>query len=576
MTGAAPSGIRIPRALVLALPLVLIAVVGALAPWLAPASPSATDLAASLEGPSTSHWLGTDQLGRDQLSRIVFAARTSLSVAAVVMTLAFVVGVTVGALGAFAGGIVDRLVTWAAEAALSVPSLLLALAIIGIRGNSVPNLILALTIVAWAPYARIARGAVLGYRRSAASEALVGLGAHPLRVLFGHVIPTASRPALVFASTDVGAVVLATAGLSFLGLGITPPTPEWGQMLVESRPYLGSAWWLWLPPGGAITVVALSGNLLSEHLGVAPELRRLRIRRPRPTPSTSPKRGRAQTAAKTGRSVPLWEVRDLQVDFDTPDGPVAAVRGLDYTLDRGEVLAIVGESGSGKTVSCLAPLGLAGDRAAVRGSARLARTELVGAGEDTLRAVRGAEIAVVFQNPYAALNPLRRVGALVADGLRPPAKGHQARERAVELLRAAGLPHPEDVADRYPHELSGGMRQRVLVAAALAGDPDIVVADEPTTALDATTQAEVIELLRRLQRERGLALVLVSHDLGVVAHLADRVLVMHDGVAVEEIAADQLPNATHPRTRDLLDAVPRLPETRAGTRATTRSTEARC
>ncbi|MBS4754255.1 dipeptide/oligopeptide/nickel ABC transporter permease/ATP-binding protein [Nocardioides sp. zg-ZUI104] len=556
-----------PRALLLALPLILIALAGLLAPWIAPAAPTATDLSASLESPSGAHLLGTDQLGRDQLSRLLWAARTSIAMAAVVMTLSFVIGVGIGALGAFAGGLVDRLVTWLVEVALSVPTLLLALAIVGIRGNSLPNLVLALSVVAWAPYARIARGAVLGFRSSPVCDALVGLGAHPLRILVRHVVPTAARPALVFASTDVGAVVLATAGLSFLGLGITPPTPEWGQMLVESRPYLASAWWLWLPPGLAITAVAFSGNLLSEHLGIPPELRRWRLRRtPTPTVPSSPEPevSPVSTPAPVGEH-DLLVVRDLHVTFDTADGPVPAVRGVDYSVRRGEVLAIVGESGSGKTASSLATLGLAGDRARVSGSVRLGGTELVGAGEDVLSSVRGGEVAVVFQNPTTALNPLRRVGSIVAEGLRPPVRGRrreragEIRRRVVALLRDVGLPDPERLVDCYPHELSGGMRQRVLVAAALAGDPRLVVADEPTTALDVTTQAEVLDLLRRLQHQRDLALVLISHDLAVVGAVADRILVLDAGRVVEELPADALHLAEHPRTRDLLAAVPMLP-----------------
>ncbi|HTW18305.1 MAG TPA: dipeptide/oligopeptide/nickel ABC transporter permease/ATP-binding protein [Nocardioides sp.] len=553
------------RGLLLGLPLLLIALVGALAPWLAPASPNATDLTASLQPPSADHWLGTDQLGRDQLSRIVHAARTSMAMAAVVMAIAITVGVSVGAVGAYVGGVVDRVVTAAVELALSVPSLLLALAIVGIRGNSLPNLIFALSVLAWAPYARIARGAVLGYRRSAASDALVGLGAHPLRILFVHVVPSAARPSLVFASTDVGAVVLATAGLSFLGLGITPPTPEWGQMLVESRPYLGTAWWLWLPPGLAITAVALSGNLVSEHVGVPPELRRWRMRRP----SAPRQPERVVLPAELDADAPLLAVRELRVRFDTPGGEVVAADGVDYEVRAGEVLAVVGESGSGKTVSSLAPLGLLGEQALVEGSARFRGTELVGADEQTLRMVRGAGIGIVFQDPYAALNPLRRIGSQVAEGLPLGLSKDDARERVVELLGSVGLPEPASLVDRYPHELSGGMRQRVLIAAALAGDPAVLIADEPTTALDVTTQAEVLTLLQKLGRDRGLALVLVSHDLAVVADLADRVVVMRHGRVVETgPTADVLAGPRHPYTRDLVAAIPALGRT-PGTRFVT-------
>ncbi|MBW9215951.1 dipeptide/oligopeptide/nickel ABC transporter permease/ATP-binding protein [Mumia sp. zg.B53] len=548
------------RLVVLALPLVTISLAGLLAPWAAPQSPTSTDLSASLLPPSGGHWLGTDQLGRDQLSRIIWAARTSMTVTAAVMVVSFVVGVTVGALGAYLGGVVDRVVTWVVELALSVPSMLLALAVLGIRGNSAPNLILALSVVGWAAYARIARGAVFGYRGSPAADALVGLGAHPVRIVAVHVVPTAARPAAVFASTDVGVVVLTVAGLSFLGLGISPPTPEWGQMLVESRPYLGSAWWLWLPPGLAVTAVALSSNLIGEHLGIAPELRRWRLRRmpdaSRRTVARGVGRDSEQPVPSAGRE-PLLRVSGLRVDLDTPAGPVTALHGVDYAVRPGEVLALVGESGSGKTVSVMGPLGLLDASARVTGRASYQGTELIGAPEETLRQVRGAGVAVVFQDPYAALNPLRTVGSVVAEALRPPARGDAARERVKELLEAVGLPRPDVTIDQYPHELSGGMRQRVLIAAALAGEPTVLIADEPTSSLDVTVQSEILDLLRDLGRRRDMAVVLISHDLAVVADVADRVLVMYAGRAVEEAPTGALISSPlHPYTRGLIDAVP--------------------
>ncbi len=552
---------RNSRLLALSIPLICIALAGLLAPLIAPYAPNQTDLTITLQAPSAEHWLGTDQLGRDQFSRIIWAARTSMTVTAAVVTIAFTVGVVLGSLGAYAGGLVDRFVTWSIEFAMSVPTTLLALTILGIWGGGIENLILALSIFAWASYARIARGAVMGYRNSAAASALVGLGAHPIRILLRHVVPAAARPSLVFASTDIGSMVMATASLSFLGLGIAPPTPEWGQMLVESRPFLATAWWLCIPPGVAITAVALSSNLIGEHLGIAPELRRWRIRRS----------SRKKQVAETQPSVEIQQrtdtaqvdatntlrIADLHVKFDTPYGIVAAVHGINYQIRSGEVLALVGESGSGKTVSTMGPLGLAGGNAHLTGNATYNAVQLVGAKEETLREVRGGGVAVVFQDPYAALNPLRTIGSVVTEALRPPAKGNEARERVVELLDAVGLPNPETMVNRYPHELSGGMCQRVLIATALASNPTMLIADEPTSSLDVTLQAEVLALLGDLVRSRGLAMILISHDLAVVADFADRVMVLVGGKVVEEGPVEQvINNPVHPCTRSLLASVP--------------------
>lgn len=511
------------RLLLLGLPLALITLIGLLAPWLAPHSPLTTNLAASLQPPSAEHWLGTDQLGRDQLSRLMWAARTSMLVAAAVLGISFTVGVSVGSVASYVGGATDRLISRLIELALSVPSMLLALAILGIRGNTAPNLVLALSLFGWAAYARIARGAIAEFRTSHLADALRGLGAHPLRILTRHVLPTAGRPALVFASTDVGAVVLATAALSFLGLGIAPPTPEWGQMLVESRPFLSTAWWLWLPPGLAIIAVAFSGNLVSEHLGLPPELRPWMLRRRRPTRATH-----GDVALPSA----LLQVRDLRITFATAQGPVVAVAGMDVVLHEGEVLALVGESGAGKTVSMLGPLGLLGETASVSGSVVFRGKELIGAHEPTLRQIRGAGIAVVFQDPYAALNPLRRVGSMVAEGLPRSTPASAIRLRVAELLAEVGL--DAAIIDSYPHQLSGGMRQRVLIAAALAGDPSVLIADEPTSSLDVATQTEILTLLKDLRSRHGLAVVLISHDRGAVADLADRVLAMRQGSIIAD------------------------------------------
>ncbi|MFJ4923050.1 dipeptide ABC transporter ATP-binding protein [Streptomyces sp. NPDC088725] len=256
----------------------------------------------------------------------------------------------------------------------------------------------------------------------------------------------------------------------------------------------------------------------------------------------------------------ILEVRGLTVDFaDTP-----AVRGVDFELARGEVLGIVGESGSGKSVTALAVLGLLPRTAAVRGSVRLDGTELIGAPESTLNSTRGARIAMVFQDPLSAFTPVYRIGDQIVEAVRAhqDISREKAAARAVELLDLVGIPEPRLRAAAFPHEFSGGMRQRAMIAMAVANDPDIILADEPTTALDVTIQAQVLDVLRTARRETGAAMVLVSHDLGVIAGSADRVAVMYAGRIVESAPVDELfAGPRMPYTLGLTGAVPRLDET---------------
>ena len=257
---------------------------------------------------------------------------------------------------------------------------------------------------------------------------------------------------------------------------------------------------------------------------------------------------------------PILDVRGLTVTFEIGEGLVPAVRGTDWQLRPGEVLALVGESGSGKSVTALSLLGLLPDNAAVAGSIHFDGTDLVAASAGELRAVRGKRIAIVFQDPSAALDPVFTIGAQIDEVLRLGEEGRDRatrRSRAIELLAQVELPNPESQLTRYPHQLSGGQLQRVMIAMALAGSPDVLIADEPTTALDVTVQRGVLDLLRRLNRTLGMSILLITHDMGVVADLADRVVVMRHGVIVEQAETIALfEHPSHEYTRMLLGAVP--------------------
>jgi len=258
----------------------------------------------------------------------------------------------------------------------------------------------------------------------------------------------------------------------------------------------------------------------------------------------------------------LLEVEDLRVHFETEDGLVKAVDGISYTVDRGETLGIVGESGSGKSVSSLTVMGLTRARNAhISGTVRFDGKDLLGATDEELRNVRGNDIAMIFQDPLSSLHPFYKVGNQIVEAIqahRDVSKA-QAYDRAVEMLGLVGIPEPRRRAESYPHEFSGGMRQRAMIAMALANDPKLLIADEPTTALDVTVQAQILELIERLQSEFDTAVVVITHDLGVVAEMADEIAVMYAGRIVEQGTADMIFNTPeHPYTWGLLSSIPRM------------------
>ncbi|MFD3539355.1 ABC transporter ATP-binding protein [Streptomyces sp. NPDC058662] len=259
-------------------------------------------------------------------------------------------------------------------------------------------------------------------------------------------------------------------------------------------------------------------------------------------------------------TAPLLQVRDLRVTFPTARGPVRAVDSLAFTVEAGRTLGIVGESGSGKSVTSLAVMGLHRG-AEVGGSVALAGRELTGLSERELSKVRGRRMAMIFQDPLSSLHPYYTVGEQIAEHVRVHFRSGRAaaRRRAVDMLGEVGIPEPARRAGEYPHQFSGGMRQRAMIAMALACEPELLIADEPTTALDVTVQAQILELIARLQQERGLGVVMITHDLGVVARVAHEVLVMYGGRAAEQAGVEELfADPAHPYTRGLLDSLPRL------------------
>ena len=354
-------------------------------------------------------------------------------------------------------------------------------------------------------------------------------------------------------------MILETAGLSFLGLGSQPPQADLGSMLGEARSAMISHPHTSIVPGLMIFLIVMSINLLGDGVRDAldPRLRSGALSRPRAT-----------TLVKRHGDVPpatdeLLAIQDLHTEFHVGKRNLRAVDGVSLAVRPGECLGVIGESGSGKSVTALSVMGLVASPPGVitGGAARFQGEDLIGAPYESLRQKRGNRVAYIFQDPLSTLHPLYRVGQQLAEAIRSHnnLSNTEARVRAIQLLNDVRIPNAKSRVDDYPHEMSGGMRQRVGIAMALANEPDVIIADEPTTALDVTVQAQILSLLDDLRRERGLAIIFITHDFGVVAQLCDRVAVMYAGQIVEEGPTQAVLDApAHPYTKRLIACVPEL------------------
>ncbi|WP_395109904.1 dipeptide/oligopeptide/nickel ABC transporter permease/ATP-binding protein [Actinomadura sp. SCN-SB] len=541
----------------------LVMLCAALAPVLAPYDPLKGDIRDGLLGPSADHWLGTDKLGRDVLSRILYGARVALASGAEAVGIAAVIGIPLGLLSGYLGGWTDRILMRIVEGIMSVPFLVLAIALISVLGPGLWKSMAVVGVVYAMTLLRLTRGEALAAREELYVDGVRVAGARAGRILFRHILPNITPPLIVQVTLMIAGAIIAEATLSFLGLGAQAGQASWGTMLADAQASIRQSFFLALPPGLAILVTVLAFNQVGDGV------RDLFAREAKagslgvnPVHHDTPEGDAAEPPAGVAVADPLLSVRDLTVSFPQPGaGRVTVVQGVSLDVGRGEILGLVGESGSGKSVTAMSLLGLVPDPGRVAASAvRLDGRELTGLPFDELRKVRGGEIGVVFQEPIASLNPAYTVGDQVAEVLREHEELNraQARERVIELFDQVHIPDPAARLGDYPHQFSGGMAQRVMIAMALAARPRLLVADEPTTALDVTVQGQVLDLLLELRERIGMSILLITHDLGVVADVADRVAVMYAGQLVECGTTEEVfRNPSHPYTEGLLASLPR-------------------
>ncbi|GAB3486275.1 dipeptide/oligopeptide/nickel ABC transporter permease/ATP-binding protein [Nocardiopsis coralliicola] len=534
-----------------------------------------------MQPPGAEHWFGTDRVGRDVFARVVHGARYSLLIGLGATALALLIGGILGGIAATSHRAVDEAVMRVLDVLMAFPGIALAAVLVAVFGSGLPVLVTAIAIIYVPSLARVVRANVLEQYGEdyVAAERLIGARRH--YILAKHVAANCAAPVMVFTTILVADAIVYEASLAFIGSGIQDPLPSWGNVISYGRQLvLAGGWWATFFPGLAILLTVLALTILSEGLTDAWSAPRTR-RADRPAGAAAgAASGAAQSegadsgreAAEAERSlarlsaaarehtpgpppVPdgapgLLSVRDLRISFPGVHGAAPVVDGVSFDVRAGETLGLVGESGCGKSLTGLALMGLLPPEARVEGQLLFDGRDLLALSARERRAISGPELAMVYQDALSSLNPSVMVGAQLRQLTRRGGKQSPA-----ELLDLVGLA-PERTLRSYPHELSGGQRQRVLIAMALSRSPRLLIADEPTTALDVTVQAQVVELLGRLRDELGFAMVLVSHDIALVAEMSHRLAVMYAGQLAESgTVRDLLVHPRHHYARGLLGSV---------------------
>ena len=549
------------------------------APLVSPHSPY--EIFTARQAPDGQFLFGTDNKGRDVLSRMIYGARYSLTIGLCATAWALVAGSILGSIAAVSRKWVSEIIMRCMDVIMSFPGIALAAVFVVVFGNSLPSLIFAIGFLYIPQIARVVRANVVSECGQDYVRAVVVSGARAPWILWKHVVRNCIAPVLVYTIVLVADAIVFEASLSFISAGIPEPDPTWGNILADARAgVLSGQWWQALFPGLAIMITVLCLNILSEGMtdamAAAPkapiaaaddavtgereadrlvadptlaykaqaESLKRRLAELQAVEKTRTDRFEARTDVP-----PILEVRDLCIKFPR-HGDVNVVDHVSFVVRPRQTMGLVGESGCGKSITSLTIMGLLDPKAQISGEVLYDGQNLLDMSQKEMNALRGREIAMIYQDALSSLNP----SMLIKSQMKQLTKRGGTRS-AEELLELVGL-DPKRTLDSYPHELSGGQRQRVLIAMALTRDPKVVIADEPTTALDVTVQKQVIELLNRLQKELGFAMVFVSHDLALVAEVANSITVMYAGQVVEQgPVKDILCHPVHEYTRGLLGSV---------------------
>ncbi len=531
---------------------------------LSPYDPTKSDYHALKQAPSAHHWMGTDDLGRDVFSRMIFGTRFTLLGALLCLVIAIVLGCTLGLLAGYFGGFWDTFGNWFSNILQALPGLVVLLAAAAVLGNS---LFLAMGIfgVLLAPaFFRLMFATVRAVRNELYVDAARVSGLGDFKIITRHVLGVVRAPIIVQAGIMAAIAIAIQAGLQFLGFGDLSSI-SWGSMLMDGyqRIWDQPLRLLWPAVGMALLMIALVlfATILRD------ELERVGARVRKSTQKSLDEHVKEQQTAPAivhpepdRRGVELVSIAKLEIGYLQVGGKYkVVVHDSNLSINKGEVVGLVGESGSGKTQTALALLGLLPAGGTILdGSIKFDGIELRGLSSKEYDKLRGARISYIPQEPMSNLDPSFTIGSQLVEPIRIVLglSKSEAKAKALQLLTMVGLPDPQKTYDSYPHEVSGGQAQRVLIAGALSCDPDLIIADEPTTALDVTIQAEILDVLRDMQKRTGVAILLVTHNFGVVADLCDRVAVMQYGRIIESGAIlDIFDHPEHEYTKQLLGAI---------------------
>ncbi|WP_235172254.1 dipeptide/oligopeptide/nickel ABC transporter permease/ATP-binding protein [Rhodococcus erythropolis] len=561
-------------------------------------------------GPSAEHWFGQDSLGRDLFSRLLYGGRWSLTIGLGSTFLALCAGALIGSVAATSRKGVDETIMRVLDVVMAFPGIALAAVLVAAFGGSIPVLIVTIAFLYTPMVARVVRANVLAQYGEDYVAAEKVIGARTSHIVVKHVVANCAAPVLVFCTVMVADAIVLEASLSFIGAGVRPPDPSWGSVIADGKNMvLLGGWWATVFPGLLILLTVLSLNVLAEGLTDAmadPSLKKTKktpsaleaaqtaaaeetsneliledeaavtenpeliddfadssvvkdVLKPaaEPTPLEThlkilaeTERSRSDRLVYEGDAAPLLEVRNLTIRFPERYGDTAIVDNVSFTVRPNETMALVGESGCGKSLTSLAIMGLLPKTAVVTGEILFDGVNVLELNNRERNKLRGHDMAMIYQDALSSLNP----AMLIRAQFKQLTKRGGTRT-AEELLELVGLDPVRTLAS-YPHELSGGQRQRVLIAMSLTRSPRLIVADEPTTALDVTVQAQVVDLLNDLREKLGFAMVFVSHDLALVASLAHKITVMYAGQVVESApTSDLLVDPRHEYTQGLLGAV---------------------
>ena len=541
--------------------LLIIITLSILAPILPLKEPNITNTADRFMVPfEGGHILGTDHLGRDLLSRLLWGTQLSLAVGFAAAFIAATFGSILGAIAGFYGQKTDNIIMRFIDMLMAFPYILLALAIVAALGPGLFNALIAVALVNIPFFARNIRGVTVTLANKEFIEAARLSGMSNFRILIVEIFPNLLPMIVIAMSTTVGWMILETAGLSFLGLGSQPPQADLGSMLGEARSALITNPHTSFVPGIMIFCIVMGINLFGDGVRDALDPRLKKGSLIRPLPQTIYEGGDTQPQPSTK----LLSVQNLSTQFHVNQDIYQSSNDVSFEIQEGECLGLIGESGSGKSVTALSITSLVASPPGVikKGSVNYKNQNLLALPYEELRSIRGNKISYIFQDPLTTLHPLHTIGDQLLEALQAHDSELSASEsisKSKELLKSVQIPNPNNLWDVYPHQLSGGMRQRVCIAMALINDPELIIADEPTTALDVTVQAQILNILNSLRKERKLSILFISHDFGVISQLCDRVIVMYAGSIVEEGPVKNImQQAAHPYTSELIKCVPQL------------------